>query len=136
MENGGREREGVKEEEITIKRQIERVGVNRRRREKRFLSFKGVWRILGGGLIATQNTEQGQRVIGVEEEEKKHGSFPDLLMHSDTDTYILSSYTLIHPAGIFKECLLSKSTSFPLLLVDRIVTVISRNLSYSPKTHC
>lgn len=34
-------------DKITIKRQFESVGVNRRRCEKRFLSFKDVWRILG-----------------------------------------------------------------------------------------
>lgn len=55
-----------RESKITIKRQIERVGVNRRRRERRILSFKDVWRILG----KVNSRAQREKVTGVKEQKQ------------------------------------------------------------------
>lgn len=84
--NGGRERE------ITIKRQSERVGVSRRRREGRFLSLKDVWRNLrcvSGVLVATQSRAQRQKVTGVGRGKNPHSSAYSI--HTNTFKYTHSS---------------------------------------------
>lgn len=74
--------------------------------KKKIFELGGCLGDSGGGLIATQSREQRQKVMGVEEGKKKK--------HSSTYSCTLS-YALIHPAGIFKEDLLSKSSPFPPL---------------------
>ena len=61
MESGGRERK------ITIKRRIERVGVNRRTHEKKIFELQGCLEGSEEGLIATQSADQRQKVMGVED---------------------------------------------------------------------
>lgn len=106
MENSGRE------SEITIKRQIERVGVSRRR-ERTFLSFKDVWRIPGR---VNNYRAQRQKVTRVEQD-KKNTLIPRLT-HTLTYRHILSSYTLIHLTGIFlKNTCLKAALFLPCLVI-------------------
>lgn len=96
----GHGKKGGRESKITRKRRIERVGVNRRRRERRFLSFKDVWRIL---RRVNSHTEQSAKT-------KCHGDrvlFLRLLVHSHTDTYFYHTHSC-HPLKEYR-------LSFPLL---------------------
>lgn len=82
--NGGRERE------ITIKRQSERVGVSRRRREGRFLSLKDVWRNLRS---VSGHAEQSSKTKSHRGRERKKSSFLSLQYSYEH----IQVYTLIQP---------------------------------------
>lgn len=90
-----------------------RVGVNGKRRERRFLSIKDVRRILRRVISHPEKSAktkcQWNRVRG------KRTWLISLLTHALTYKHILLSCVLSHPQGILKKGLLLKSTSFPLL---------------------